>query len=146
MLKRKALRESISANLCDFLKKTGKDLSLPSQRAMFISPIDPLGQRLAKNSHFDNNVKEVLPEVWLPYFQDDTSIIFDLSEIQLACDSSAGTAGGARDDVFVLDCRSLYIFRQPADPLWLAFAGQTGFFIPLVGGTDPNNSSPLQTS
>jgi len=98
MLKRKALMESISSNLHSFLKKISKNLSLPNkkflrdaligylragnpivcqmarqlpnQRTKFISRLDRLDQHLVKDSNLDNNVKEVLPEVWLPYFQD----------------------------------------------------------------------------
>ena len=36
---------------------------------------------LVKDSNFENNVKQVLPEVWLPYFQDDTAITLDLSDL-----------------------------------------------------------------
>jgi len=109
MLKRKALMESISSNLHSFLEKINKNLSLPSkkflrdaligllragnpivcqmarhlpdQRTKFISRLDRLDQHLVKNSNFDNNVRETLPEVWLPYFQQDTPIILDLSDI-----------------------------------------------------------------
>ncbi len=109
MVKRRALMESISSNLHSFLKKTGKNLSrtdkkflrdgfigllragqpivcqmarhLPNQRTKFISRLDRLDQHLLKNSDFDNNVKEELPELWLPYLQDDTPIILDLSDL-----------------------------------------------------------------
>jgi hypothetical protein len=109
MLKRKALMESISSNLHSFLKKIGKNLSLPdkkflrdsligllrcgkpivcqmarhlpNQRTKFVSRLDRLDQHLVKNNNFDNNVKEALPQVWLPYFQDDTPIILDLSDL-----------------------------------------------------------------
>jgi hypothetical protein len=109
MLKRKALMESISSNLHNFLKIIGNNLSvpdkkflrdstiglircgkpvvcqmarhLPNQRTKFISRLDRLDQHLLKNSDFDNNVKEALPEVWLLYFQDDTPIILDLSDL-----------------------------------------------------------------
>jgi len=109
MLKRKALMESISSNLHSFLKKIGKNLSLPdkkflrdgfvgllragqpivcqmarhlpNQRTKFISRLDRLDQHLLKNSDFDNNIKEALPKVWLLYFQDDTPIILDLSDL-----------------------------------------------------------------
>jgi len=109
MLKRKALMESISSNLHSFLKKIGKNLSLPEkkflcdatigllragnpiicqmarqlpdQRAKFISRLDRLDQHLVKDSNFDNEVKGTLPQVWLPYFQQDTPIILDLSDL-----------------------------------------------------------------
>ena len=109
MVKRKALMESISSNLHSFLKKTGKNLSLPdkkflrdglvgllragqpivcqmarhlpSQRTKFVSRLDRLDQHLVKDSNFDNNVKATLPQVWLPFFQDGTPIILDLSDI-----------------------------------------------------------------
>jgi len=71
MLKRKALMESISSNLHSFLKNTGKNLSLPNKKFL----------RDAINGNFDHNVKETLPEVWLPYFQQDTPIILDLSDL-----------------------------------------------------------------
>jgi len=109
MVKRKALMESISSNLHSFLKKINKNLSLPSkkflrdaligllragnpivcqmarhlsdQRTKSISRLDRLDQHLVKNSNFDNNVKETLPQVCLPYFQEDTPIILDLSDL-----------------------------------------------------------------
>jgi hypothetical protein len=109
MIKRRALMESISSNLHSFLKKTGKNLPLtdkkflrdglvgllrarqpivcqmarhlPNQRTKFISRLDRLDQHLVKNSDFDNKVKESLPGLWLPYFQDDTPIIPDLSDL-----------------------------------------------------------------
>jgi len=109
MVKRKALMESLSSNLHSFLEKTNQNLSvpdkkflrdgligllrsgqpivcrmarhLPDQRTKFISRLDRLDQHLVKNSTFDNNVKETLPGVWLPYFKDDTPIILDLSDL-----------------------------------------------------------------
>jgi len=109
MLKRIALMESISSNLHNFLKKSGNNLSLPdkkflrdgtigllrcgkpivcqmarclpNQRTKFISRLDRLDQHLVKNSNFDNKVKQALPQIWLPYFQNDTPIILDLSDI-----------------------------------------------------------------
>lgn len=109
MLKREALMESLSSNLNDFLKKTSKKLSLPDkkflrdsfigllracqpvvcqmarhlphQRTKFLSRLDRLEKHLVKDSNFDNQLKDVLPEVWLPQFKDDTPIILDLSDI-----------------------------------------------------------------
>ena len=109
MLKRKALMESISSNLHNFLKKIGKNLSvpdkkflrdatigllragnpivcqmarnLPNQRTKFVSRLDRLDQHLVKDSDFDHEVKEVLPEIWLPFIQDETPIILDLSDL-----------------------------------------------------------------
>ena len=109
MLKRTALMESISSNLHRFLKKTGKNLPLadreflrdgligliragqpivckmarhlPNQRTKFISRRDCLDQHLVKNSDFDSNVKQALPEFWLPFFREDTPIILDLSDL-----------------------------------------------------------------
>jgi len=109
MLKRKALMESISSNLHKFLKKTGKNLSmpdkkflrdgliglirsgkpivcqmarqLPNQRTKFLSRLDRLEAHLGKDSNFDSKVKAQLPEFWLPFIQDDTPIILDLSDI-----------------------------------------------------------------
>ena len=109
MLKRTALMESISSNLHSFLKKTGKNLPLtdkkflrdsligliragqpvvckmarhlPNQRTKFISRLDRLDQHLIKDSTFDSQVKQTLPELWLPYIQEDTPIILDLSDI-----------------------------------------------------------------
>lgn len=71
MLKRKALIKSISSNMHSFLKKTGRNLSLPNKKFL----------RDAINGNFDYNVKEALPEVWLPYFQQNTPIIPDLSDL-----------------------------------------------------------------
>lgn len=109
MVKRKALMESLSSNLHSFLKKTNQNLSLPDkkflrdaligllrvgqpvvcqmarhlpdQQTKFISRLDRLDQHLVKNSNFDSNVKEALPQFWLPYFKDDTPIILDLSDL-----------------------------------------------------------------
>ena len=95
MVKRKALMESLSSNLHSFLEKTSQNLSmpdkkflrdsligllragqpivcqmarhLPDQQTKFISRLDRLDQHLIRNSGFDNNVKEALPGVWLPY-------------------------------------------------------------------------------
>ena len=109
MLKRRALMESISSNLHSFLKKIGKNLSLPdkkflrdstigllrcgqpivcqmarhlpNQHTKFLSRLDRLEAHLVKDSNFDNKIKAELPEVWLPFIQDDTPIILDLSDI-----------------------------------------------------------------
>lgn len=109
MLKRKALMESISSNLHNFLKEISNNLSvpdkkfmrdglvgllrcgepvvckmarhLPNQRTKFLSRLDRLESHLVKDSDFDNNIKGVLPRVWLPFVQDDTPIILDLSDI-----------------------------------------------------------------
>jgi hypothetical protein len=109
MLKRRALMESVSANLHNFLKNIGKNLSLPDkkflrdgvigllrsgkpivcqmarhlpdQRTKFLSRLDRLEAHLVNNSDFDNKVKAALPQAWLPFVQDDTPIILDLSDI-----------------------------------------------------------------
>jgi len=109
MLKRKALMESISSNLHNFLKKIGKNLSvpdkkflrdsliglircgkpivcqmarhLPNQRTKFLSRLDRLEAHLGKDSKFDSKLKAELPEFWLPFIQEDTPIILDLSDI-----------------------------------------------------------------
>jgi len=109
MLKRKALMESVSSNLHSFLKKIGKNLSvpdkkflrdstiglircgkpivcqmarhLPNQRTKFLSRLDRLEAHFVKNSNFDNKIKAALPQVWLPFVKDDTPIILDLSDI-----------------------------------------------------------------
>ena len=54
---------------------------LPNQRANFLSRLDRLEGHLVKDSNFDDQLKDVLPEVWLPYFNDDTPIILDLSDL-----------------------------------------------------------------
>ncbi len=109
MIKRESLMESLSSNLNDFLKKTSKNLSLPAkkflrdgfigliragqpivcqmarhlpnQRTKFLSRLDRLEGHLVEDSNFDDQLKDVLPEVWLPYFKDDTPIIVDLSDL-----------------------------------------------------------------
>jgi len=109
MLKRKALMESVSSNLHNFLKKIGKNLSvpdkkflrdgiigllrcgkpvvcqmarhLPNQRTKFLSRLDRPEAHLGKDSNFDSELKAELPEFWLPFVQDDTPIILDLSDI-----------------------------------------------------------------
>jgi len=109
MLKRKALMESISSNLHDFLKKIGNNLSvpdkkflrdglvglircgkpivcqmarqLPNQQTKFLSRLDRLEAHLVKDNDFDNKLKAELPEFWLPFMKDDTPIVLDLSDI-----------------------------------------------------------------
>jgi len=109
MLKRIALMESISSNLHNFLKEISNNLSvpdkkllpdsligllrcgkpivcqmarhLPNQRIHFLSRLDRLEAHLVKDSDFDNKIKSVSPQVWLPFVQDDTPIILDLSDI-----------------------------------------------------------------
>lgn len=109
MYKTEALMESISSNLFDFLKQIDKNLPLPDrkflrdstigllragkpivcqmarhlpeQRTRFISRLDRLDQHLVKDGNFDNDLKQSLPEMWLPLLQDDTAIILDLSDI-----------------------------------------------------------------
>jgi hypothetical protein len=109
MLKRKALMESISSNLHEFLKKIGKNLSvpdkkflrdsliglircgkpivcqmarhLPNQRTKFLSRLDRLEAHLVEDSDFDDKLKDALPQVWLRFVQNDTPIILDLSDI-----------------------------------------------------------------
>jgi hypothetical protein len=109
MLKRKALMESLSSNLHDFLKEISQNLSvpdkkflrdsliglvrcgnpivcqmarhLPNQRTAFLSRLDRLETHLVKASRFDNQIKGVLPPVWLPFIQEDTPVILDLSDV-----------------------------------------------------------------
>jgi hypothetical protein len=109
MLKRRALMESISSNLHGFLKRIGHNLSVPdkkflrngligllrcgqpivcqmarhvpNQRTKFLSRLDRLEAHLVKNSDFDDKLKTALPPVWLPFVQEDTPIILDLSDI-----------------------------------------------------------------
>lgn len=109
MVKREALMESLSSNLHSFLEKTSKNLSLPAkkflrdgfigliragqpvvcqmarhlpnQRTKFLSRLDRLEGHLVNDSNFDDQLKDTLPEVWLPYFKDDTPIIVDLSDL-----------------------------------------------------------------
>jgi hypothetical protein len=109
MLKRKALMESISSNLYNFLKKISKNLAvpdkkflrdgfiglircgrpivcqmarqLPNQRTKFLSRLDRLEAHLGENVKFDNNIKAELSEFWLPFIADDTPIILDLSDL-----------------------------------------------------------------
>lgn len=109
MLKRKALMESISSNLHNYLKKIGNNLPvpdkkflrdslvglircgepivcqmarhLPNQRTKFLSRLDRLESHLLTDSDFDHKIKNALPNIWLPYIQDDTPIILDLSDI-----------------------------------------------------------------
>jgi len=109
MLKRTALMESISSNLHNFLKKIGKNLSvpdkkflrdgliglircgqpivcqmarhLPNQRTRFLSRLDRLESHLGKDSRFDSQLKTEFPAFWLPFVKEDTPIILDLSDI-----------------------------------------------------------------
>jgi len=109
MLKRRALMESISSNLHSFLKRIGNNLSVPdkkflrdsligllrcgkpivcqmarhvpNQRTKFLSRLDRLEAHLVKDSDFDDKLKRALPQIWLPFVQEDTPIILDLSDI-----------------------------------------------------------------
>jgi hypothetical protein len=109
MLKRKALMESISSNLHNFLKKIGNNLSvpdkkflrdgfigllrcgkpivcqmarhLPNQRTKFLSRLDRLEAHLVKDTDVDNQIETALPQVWLGFVQDYTPIILDLSDL-----------------------------------------------------------------
>ena len=109
MAKIQALMELLSSNLHSFLKKINKNLSLPNkkflrdamvgllrtgkpivcqmarqlpnQRSKFLSRLDRLEQHLVKDSTFEDNVKEALPQLWLPYISDETPIIVDLSDL-----------------------------------------------------------------
>lgn len=109
MVKHFALMESLSANLHGFLKKVSKNLSLPdkkflrdgliglirsgkpvvcqmarqlpNQHTAFLSRLDRIEQHLTSEGGFDDAIKETLPDVWLPFIEDDTPIILDLSDI-----------------------------------------------------------------
>ena len=100
MVRQTALMESLSAKLHGFLKQVGKNLSLPSkkflrdsligllragrpivsemarrlpdQRTKFLSRRDCLEEHLTKDGNFEDVVKQSLPELWLPFIQDDT--------------------------------------------------------------------------
>jgi hypothetical protein len=54
---------------------------LPNQRTKFVSRLDRLEAHLGKDSKFDSKLKAELPKFWLPFIQDDTPIILDLSDI-----------------------------------------------------------------
>jgi hypothetical protein len=101
--------ESISSNLNSFLKKIGKNLSvpdkkflrdgfigllrcgtpvvcqmarhLPNQRTKFLSRLDRLEAHLVKDTDFDNKIQDALPQLWHGFVQDDTPIIPDLSDL-----------------------------------------------------------------
>jgi len=109
MMKRYALMESLSTSLNDFLKVVSKNLlmpdkkflrdgligliragqpvvcrmarQLPDQHTKFLSRLDRLEAHLAADSTFDDEVKQVLPEVWLGFMTDDTPILLDLSDL-----------------------------------------------------------------
>lgn len=54
---------------------------LPNQRVKFLSRLDRLEDHLVKDSNFDAKIKAQLPDIWLPFMQDETPIILDLSDI-----------------------------------------------------------------
>lgn len=109
MLKRRALMESISSNLHGFLKRIGNNLSVPDKkflrdgligllrsgqpvvcqmarhvpnpRTKFLSRLDRLEAHLVKDSDFDDKLKTALPHEWLPFVQEQTPILLDLSDI-----------------------------------------------------------------
>jgi hypothetical protein len=79
---KKFLRESLIG-----LLRCGKPLvcqmarHLPNQKTKFLSRLDRLDSHLVKNNDFDNKIKSELPEIWLPFFKDQTPVILDLSDI-----------------------------------------------------------------
>jgi hypothetical protein len=101
--------ESLSSNLHDFLKNVSENLSLPDKKFLrdaligliragkpivcqmarqlpnrhttFLSRLDRLEQHLRNESSFDDDVKEAIPQMWLPFIKDDTPIILDLSDM-----------------------------------------------------------------
>ena len=79
---KKFLRESLIG-----LLRCGKPLvcqmarHLPNQKAKFLSRLDRLDSHLVKNNDFDNKIKSELPDIWLPFFKDQTPVILDLSDI-----------------------------------------------------------------
>ncbi len=54
---------------------------LPDQRTKFLSRLDRLEAHLVKDSDFDDKLKNASPQVWLPFVQEDTPIILDLSDL-----------------------------------------------------------------
>jgi hypothetical protein len=54
---------------------------LTNQRTKFLSRLDRLESHLVTDNDFDKKIKGVLPNIWLPFVQDDTPIILDLSDI-----------------------------------------------------------------
>lgn len=45
---------------------------MPNQQTMFLSRLDYLEKQLRSESGFDNEVKEAIPQMWLPLIKDDT--------------------------------------------------------------------------
>ena len=101
--------ESVSANLHGFLKKIGKNLSLPNkkflrdglvgllragkpvvcqmarhlpdQRTAYPSHVKRLDNHLIADGDLEQRVKAELPSLWTPLVRQDTPIILDLSDI-----------------------------------------------------------------
>ena len=79
---RKFLRDAVIG-----LLRSGKPIvcqmarHLPDQRTRFLSRLDRLEAHPVKNNDFDSKAKAALPHAWLPFVQDDTPVILDLSDI-----------------------------------------------------------------
>ena len=108
MLKRKKIMESISSNLHGFLKRIGNigllrygqpvvcqmDRQMPNRRTKFLSQLDRLEAHLVKDSDFDDKLKTTLPQVRLPFVQEEIPIILDLSNIAKPFAKKMGMRGG----------------------------------------------------
>ena len=109
MVRTRALMESVSANLQDFLQPIGVDLTkpqkkflregllgllragrpvvcrmarkLPDRQAKFLSRLDRLETNLNRQSDLDEKLKAALPALWLPMIRQETPIILDLSDL-----------------------------------------------------------------
>jgi hypothetical protein len=101
--------ESLSSNLHNFLNNVSNNLSLPDkkflrdaligliragkpivckmarqlpdQHTRFLSRLDRLEQHLISDNSFDEAIKGTIPDVWLPFIEDNTPIILDLSDL-----------------------------------------------------------------
>lgn len=109
MMRPQALIESVSAHVNGFLQPINANLTkpqqkflrdgligllragrpvvcqmarkLPNSRTRFVSRLDRMEKHLNRANDLDDNVKDTLPELWLPLVQEDTPIILDLSDI-----------------------------------------------------------------
>jgi hypothetical protein len=109
MVRQDALMESLSSNLCGFLKRIDGNLTVPerkflrdgfiglvraghpivcqmarevpNQGSQYTSRVKRLDLRMTARTDFDERVKARVPHVWLPLMTDDTPLILDLSDL-----------------------------------------------------------------
>ena len=109
MVKQNALMESLSSNLHGFLNQIQGNLSIPdkkflrdgfiglvragqpivcqmarevpNQGSKYTTRVKRLDLHLTTKNDFDEQIKRLLPTIWVPMVADDTPLILDLSDL-----------------------------------------------------------------